>query len=260
MNDDFLSAKVEAFKKFPDSQSVIARFTFFNSEGITPNQLGFTKVFPQFYENMLTVKIPVWTSSIMFRRKFLIEIGECFDENLKRLQEYEFFSRIFIKYPHKKKLLNKSLSLQREHENTKTVAFNEKKDREMYRTFYDANRKIVSLLMIENKFTNNLENFFYQNHLKYISYSKKQKYNDIAEELNDLVTDYLKYNNSSFRLFRYRVGYFFFKYIPIENFFLVFEVKNPVLRFLRRNINRVYKLFFKGEYLRKLRKKNRVKT
>ena len=124
MNEDFISAKIETFQKYPDSQSIITRFTFFNNQGVTNNQLGFNKVFPEFHENMIAVKIPVWTPSIMFRKEFLLKIGERFDENIKRLQEYEFFSRIFVKYPHEKYLMNKSLCLVREHEHAKTFSFN----------------------------------------------------------------------------------------------------------------------------------------
>ena len=130
MNKDFISTKIKAFNEFPESQSIITRFTFFNSGGITDSQLGFNKVFPEFHENMIAVKIPVWTPSIMFRKEFLLRTGERFDENIKRLQEYEFFSRIFIKHPHKKSLLNKSLCLIREHENAKTFSFNQQKSKD----------------------------------------------------------------------------------------------------------------------------------
>ena len=255
MNTDFLSAKVDAFQTHPETQSVVSRFTFFDGSRISPNQLGFRKVFPEFYENMIAVKIPVWTSSVMFRRKFLIAIGERFDESLKRLQDYEFFSRIFIKYPHKVFLLNKSLCLEREHENAKTATFNVKKDKEMYETFYDANHKIISLLLAENKFTNNLENFFYSSHIKYISYSHELGYDNVQKNLSNLVISYLKNSKSYSRLLRFRIGYFLFSLIPVQNFFLVYEIKNPVVRSLTRNTKRVYKVLFKKGYLMEQLKK-----
>ena len=120
----------------------------------------------------------------------------------------------------------------------------------MYETFYDANQKIISMLLTENKFTRNLQNYFFTNHIKYISYSQKLGYNDVKEKLNDLVKTYLKHSKSYLRLAKYRIGYFLFSHIPIQNFFLVYEIKNPALRVLNRNIKRVNKVLFKKGYLK----------
>lgn len=249
MNDDFISAKIEMFDKYPESQSVISLFTFFEENSISDQQYNFNNKYPEFFENTITVKIPVWTPSIIFRKKFLLKCGERLDESLKRLQEYEFLTRIFVKYPHQTQLLDKSLCLVRKHENTKTSAFNDAKSLEMYEAFFIANHKIVSLLMQNNKLTKNLESFFYNDHKRYISYSLKLQFNEVAEKFRMLVMEYLKHNKNYIRQNRFSLGYALYKLIPIPNFFLVYEIKNPILLSLKRNINRLYKVLFKKGYL-----------
>lgn len=256
MNDDFISAKTEAFESHPESQSIISLFTFFEGEKVLDKQYKFVERYPEFFENTITVKIPVWTPSIIFRKNFLIESGERLDETLKRLQEYEFFTRIFVKHRHPTHLLDKSLCMVRVHSDTKTSAFNESKSLAMYEAFYNSNQKIISLLMKENKLTSNLETFFYNDHKRYISYSLKLNYQKIADDFSALVIKYLNHNNSNIRLSKFKLGLAVLNIIPIHNFFLIYEINNPILVSINRNTKRIYKILFKKGYLSEKLKKN----
>ena len=131
MKENFLSEKIKALDNCPECQSVIARNTFFEGDKVLGEKFNFVKKYPEFYENTITVKLPVWTQSIMFRKSLLVQMDERFDESLKRLQEYEFFSRIFVRHPHRSALLNETLCLIRIHENTKSSAFYDAQTAEM---------------------------------------------------------------------------------------------------------------------------------
>ena len=250
MKEKFLSEKIKALDNCPECQSVIARNAFFEGDKILGERFNFVKQYPEFYENTITVRLPVWTPSIMFRKSLLVQMDERFDESLKRLQEYEFFSRIFVRHPHRSALLNETLCLIRIHENTISSAFYDAQTAEMYNSHYDANQKIIRLLMNENKFTKNLENFFYNNHKRDIADSSKLGYDVLAEKFSLLIIKYLKHNKSNERLIRFRIGSFFFKIIPIPNLFLVYEIKNPFLKILIQNTKRAYRVIFKRGYLK----------
>ncbi len=248
MHEHFLSAKVEQFQKHPDCQSIISRFTFFEGDRVAEKQYHFWSRYPKLYENTITVKIPVWTPSIIFKKSFLLETGERLDETLKRLQEYEFFTRIFVRHPHKTKLLDESLCMVRKHAQTKTSDFNDRQTLEMYESFYEANHKIVSVLLEQSKMTSNLEDYFYKDHKRYITLSRGLGYNELAQKFKDLAETYLKADKSYFRLIRFRTGYFFYKIIPVNNFFLVFELNNKIIKGSVRNFRRMVKLLSRKDY------------
>ncbi|MEJ2594731.1 MAG: glycosyltransferase family 2 protein [bacterium] len=249
MYEHFLSAKVEQFQKYPDCQSIISRFTFFEKNKVTEKQYHFWNRYPNLYENTITVKIPVWTPCIIFKKSFLLETGERLDETLKRLQEYEFFTRIFVRHPHETKLLDKSLCMVRKHAQTKTSDFNDRQTFEMYESFYEANHRIVSVLLEQSKMTSNLEDYFYKDHKRYITISQGLGYHELSVKFKALAETYLKSNKSYFRLLRFRVGYFFYKRIPVSNFFLVFEMNNKVIKGSVRNFRRVVKLLSRKDYM-----------
>ena len=249
MLENFLQRKVETFKTYPESQSVISRFTFFSAGGVSKTQYMFWNRYPGFHENTITVKIPVWTPSIIFRKSFLQETAERLDESLKRLQEYEFFTRLFVRHPHKTKLLDESLCLVRQHDETKTSAFNDRQTKEMYESFYAANAKIISVLLETGKMTSNLEDFFYKDHKRYITYSRGLDYHELAKKFRDLAESYLRANQSYFRLFRFRIGYSLYDVLPVKNFFLVYELNNGVIRWSVRNFRRMVKIVSRRDYL-----------
>jgi glycosyltransferase involved in cell wall biosynthesis len=250
MKENFLSAKLEAIRNYPEHQSVISRNTFFQGDKILGEKFNFNRKYPEFYENTITVQIPLWTPSIMFKKSFLLRTGERLDETLKRLQEYEFFARIFVLHNHPTKLLNESLCLIRIHEKTKTSAFENDMSLEMYNSYFDANQKIISLLLKENKFTKNLENFFYKKHKRDITNSRKIDYILLSDKLSSLTREYLKHNRSYIRLIKFEIGSFLHKIIPIPNLFLIYEIKNPFLKILLRNTKRAFKIVFKRGYLK----------
>ncbi len=261
MKENFLSTKINVFKNHPELQSNISRFTFFEDDKILGEKFNFKEKYPEFFENTITVQVPVWTPSIIFRKSFLNSSGERLDESLKRLQEYEFFTRIFVKHPHKTILLEDSLCLVRMHEKTKTADFNQAKTSEMYVSYYDANYKIVSLLMEEKKLTKNLEDYFFKDHKRYITYSKNLAFQPLVEKFKELVIAYLQHNKSWLRLYRFNTGYFFFNLIPVNNFFLVYEINNPVIKGLYRNFRRMTKLLTKkSQFSIILNKVNTSKT
>lgn len=83
--------------------------------------------------------------SVMFRKGFLIENKELFNEQLKRGQENDLFSRLFFKLSEKKyRIINKGLYLYRQHNSTKS--FEDKND---YRSDYKKSMAVVSLRNLE---------------------------------------------------------------------------------------------------------------
>jgi hypothetical protein len=164
------------------------------------------------------------------------------------LQEYEFFTRIFVRHQHATALLDESLCMVRKHPDTKTSDFNEKQTAEMYRSFYEANLKIVSVLLEEGKMTQNLEDFFYKDHKRYITYSKKLSFEELAVNFKDLTLSYLEANGNRSRVMRFRLGYFFYNMLPVHNFFMVYEINNPFVKWWLRNYRRAMKIMGKKGY------------
>jgi glycosyltransferase involved in cell wall biosynthesis len=264
MKENFLEAKMKEFERHPECQSIISRFTFFDEQGIQEKQYDFWHRYPRFFENTVTVKIPVWTPSIIFRKSFLQKIGERLDESLKRMQEYEFFTRIFVRHHHKTYLLDKSLCLVRRHDESKTADFTDRKTEEMFVSYYKANRKIINVLLEQGKMTKNLEDYFLKDHKRYITYSFELDYHDLALRFRKLAETYLRANKKYFRLLRFRIGFFFYRIIPVRNFFLVYELNNKMILWTVRNFRRSMKIVGKKGYvtyvMNKVRKTGNKKT
>ena len=84
MFPEFISKKISVFNNYPEYQSLIARFIFFDEEKNYREQKPFNEPFEPFYENVITWHIPVWTQSILFRKKFLDECLSRKSTNFKR--------------------------------------------------------------------------------------------------------------------------------------------------------------------------------
>lgn len=247
MFPEFLSKRINIFTNYPEYQSLIGRFIFFDGEKILREQKSFNTPFEHFYENVITWNIPVWTISIMFRKKCLDECNEKYDESIAFNDDYEFFSRIFIKHPHKVYLLDEPLSyVRRNNKDAITTVFNEGK-LESKKSEFLANNKIVRLLIKEGKFTKNLEAYFYKDFKKKISILIKLSFNDLVKKYQNLVELILTHNNNSFLLARFRLGLILMKAIPIDNLFLSYRRPASIV-FLQKNAKRVYKVFFVKGY------------
>jgi len=253
MHENLLSDKINIFNYQPEYDSIISQLYFFEDKRVLKGQTIFRKPYKLFFENTITWNIQVWTQSIMFRKSFLKDTKERFDESLKRLHDYDFFSRIFIKHPHKTYLLDKPLCyIRRNNEDSISVHFfNKTNVIELEKSEYIVANKIIRLLINENKFSTNLENFFYRDHKRRISNLIRAGDHEIIESFKNLVELYLIHNNRSFKLIRFRSGFLLLKAIPMDNCFLVYKSS-----FISKYAKRVYKIFFTKGYLSaKIRKK-----
>ena len=261
MHENLLSEKINIFINHPESQCIISQLYFFEDKDVLKGHTNFRKPYKLFYENTITWNIQVWTQSIMFRKLFLYDTKERFDESLKRLHDYDFFSKIFIKYEHNTYLLDKPLCyIRRNSKDSITTPFLKKSNIiELEKSEYIVANKIIKLLINENKFTNNLEKFFYRDHKRRISNLIRTADREIIESFRSLVELFLTHNHSYFRLVRFRLGLSLFKAIPIDNFFLVYRSN-----FIYKNAKRANKVFFTNGYLsakireKKLNKRLRV--
>lgn len=262
MHKKLLSEKISIFNNHPEYQIIISQVYFFEDKNVLKRQTYFRKPYKLFFENTITWGIQVWTPSIMFRKQFLIDTNERFDESLKRLQDYDLFSRIFIKHPHNTYLLDKPLCyVRRNSEGAITTSFfNKKKVIELEKSEYIVANKIINLLINENKFSNNLENFFYHGHKKRISNLIRTSDRETIESFKSLVELFLTHNNKYFKLARFRLGLSLLKAIPIDNFFLIY--RRPLyIKFIHINAKRGFKIFFTRGYLStKIREKKLNKS
>jgi len=80
MQPDFLTEKINSFKKNSDHQSVVSRFTSFSDKKILDEQLKFRELYEHMYENTITGRLHINTPGIIYRRKFLEEVAEKFDD------------------------------------------------------------------------------------------------------------------------------------------------------------------------------------
>jgi len=247
MHEDMLWEKVKVLNKNPEIQSVINRLAFFNEEEIIGEQKPFNKRYPTLYENILTWEIPVWTIALMFRKQFLDDSNEIYDESLIFNDDYDFFGRIFIKHPHKTYLLDKPLSLvRRDHGDSMTsqiVNYNPV----ALESAYVAHKKNIELLIQEDKLKNSLEKYYYWHCKKEISLLNKKKHNELVEKYKRLIEIILMQHKKKFKLSRFRLCFKLYKSIPVDNLFLVY--RNPYwYDYLKRFIRKFYKLVFDKEY------------
>lgn len=133
MLENFLLEKLDLIRKYPEYQSVLSRFKYFEgNKSLLQNQLQWNKVKDTVYENMIMWYLPIMTPCILFRKQFLLTIKEKYDETILRQQEFEFFSRIMINHPHQTYFIDKSLALvRRNNEDAKSSLFDKGSSLEM---------------------------------------------------------------------------------------------------------------------------------
>jgi len=256
MYPEMLSEKAKIFIENPNVQSVFSNLSFFEKRDEITGQTKLRIRFSKFYENALTWNVPDWSLNFMFRSRFLKSINIRFDESLKRLIDYDFHSRIFIKYPHNVFLLDKVLcSARRNNDSITTDYFRKDRLVDLQKSEYIVVEKIVKLLIAENKFTNNIEKSFYKDHKRRITNLIRASDREVVDLFKDLVEVYLGYNKKHFKLFRFRLGLSMIKIIPLNNFFLIY--KNPkYVTLVHKFFKRIYKSIFNRGYLKeKLKQK-----
>ncbi len=251
MKNNFLLDKIKILENDPDCQSVVSRFTSFENKKKLDKQLVFNNRFDHFYENTITASIHVNTPGIIYRKNFLEKTKETFDESLKQAQEYEFINRIFIKHPHKSYILDKSLCNVRRNSNN-SISFKNNDQG------FEANEKLIQLLIKEKKFTKQLEKFYFKEHKAILSEAIKNAQFDEVAKYRQLVELYLKQRQKHIKLARFKLNLELIKIIPINNFFLVYR-DTPFTLFFSKNKNRIRKsLFVKGYLKQKIFDKNPV--
>ena len=245
MKENFLHEKIKILNNNSDYQSVVSRFTSFENEKIYDKQLVFKNQYDHLYENTITARIHVNTPGIIYRKSFLENSKETFNETLKQAQEYEFINRVFIKHPHKSFILDKSLCYVRR--DTKgSISF---KNRDLS---YEANEQLIRLLIKEKKLTKQLEKFYFRKHKAIISESIRNAQLDEVVKYRQLVESYLKHRQKHIKLARFKLNLELIKIIPVDNFFLVYR-DTPFTLFFSKNKRRIYKtLFVRGYLLQKL--------
>lgn len=257
MHENMLSEKITILRAYPEYESVISQLYFFEDTiDEIKGQTTFRRPYILFYENTITWNIQVWTQSIMFRKQFLIDTNERFDESLKRLHDYDLFSRIFIKSMKKSYLLEKPLCYIRRNsqDSISTNFFIRKNITELEKSEYIVASKIIGLLINENKFSKNLEKYFYRDHKRRISNLMKTSDNEVFDNFIALVDLYLTYVNKKYKLARFYLGVRLIKIIPVDNIFLIYR-RPYIIKNLIQNSKRAYKIILiKGYLASKLKK------
>ncbi len=252
MHPEMLKEKVKFFVENQNIQSVFSHLYFFEKINEITGQTRIRKPFDDFYENIITWRIPAWSVSLMFRNQFLKRINERFDESLKRLLDYDYHTRIYIKYPHEVYLIDKPLCyVRRNNDSITTYFYSREKIIELEKSEFIVANKIIRLLIRESKFTNNLEKFFYRDHKRRITNLVKASDREVTESFKQLIEYYLEHNHKYFKRIRFRTGLFLLKTFRINNLFLIYQ-QPFFIRFIRKNINRLYKILFVKGYLKKV--------
>lgn len=121
MIDTFISKKLELFSEEIDLVICSGTYTDQNLKALKDINLDMKSFL---FKDYVLWRLQILTPSILFRKSFL-KNKELFSVNIARGQESELFSRLFYNLsPHKYVVLNESLFLYRQHENTKTFANN----------------------------------------------------------------------------------------------------------------------------------------
>jgi glycosyltransferase involved in cell wall biosynthesis len=121
MIDTFISKKIELFSEEIDLVICSGTYTDQNLKALKDINLDMKSFL---FKDYVLWRLQILTPSIIFRKSFL-KNKELFSVNIARGQESELFSRLFFNLsPHKYVVLNESLFLYRQHENTKTFANN----------------------------------------------------------------------------------------------------------------------------------------
>jgi glycosyltransferase involved in cell wall biosynthesis len=249
MHKDLISEKVAIFNTNPDIQSVISRLTFFEGNKILKTQKPFNQKFENLYENIITYNVPVWTVSIMFRKQFLIDCHEKYDETLIFNDDLDLFSRIFIKHPHKTYLLDKPLCfIRRNNAGSMTTLLNNNNLGSL-KSEIKANEKVVNLLIDEKVFTKNLEKHYYLFYKRLISKLAKISAFELIDYCKTIVESMLLNQKQNIKLVRFRLGLSLIKIIPLDNVFLLYR-RPTLLQFFYQNTKRIYRVLFEKSYLR----------
>lgn len=118
MLENFLSIKIAEFNE--NIEFVICSGYNWNSDANIKNAICFFELENSLFEEYVQWKIKILTPSVLFRKKFL-EDKDLFNNEIKRGQETEFFSRIFFKIKvDKYKIIPHYLFLYRQHNDSKT--------------------------------------------------------------------------------------------------------------------------------------------
>jgi len=121
MINTFISKKLELFS---DQIDLVICSGTYTDQTLKPIKDIDLDVKSFLFKDYILWRLQILTPSILFRKSFL-KNKELFNVNIARGQESELFSRLFYNLnPNKYIILNKSLFLYRQHENTKTFANN----------------------------------------------------------------------------------------------------------------------------------------
>ncbi len=187
---DFIKTKIEAF---------ISNLNFVIGGHYSVNQNLSNKTFKNIevhsylFKDYVLWKLQLITNSILFRKGFLVD-KELFNENLKRGQETELFSRLFFEIPKNSfKILNVPLFLYRQHDNSKT------NKNLKYVKSYQESKSYVTVQILKKSIRlkdAELVNLYYKNLIDsfFISLEKKHKVN--AKYILGNLTKILKIKNS----------------------------------------------------------------
>jgi glycosyltransferase involved in cell wall biosynthesis len=248
MHPELLKRKTEIFKKNSQLKSVISQMAFF--VGNLDNITFITKLNHQhkLYEDVITYQTALYQGSIMFEANFIKNTKEFWDEDLSRAQEYEFFSRLYVKNEIETLIIKETYAFYRQHQNNISTQFNEG-DRGRAESAFLAIYKIVTLLIEKNKLSNRLTDYFYKGFNKHISRLIIQSKEDIADNYAKLNFNILKENKRNNQLFLFKTMYFIKTSIPVVNHIFSINKETPLIRNIRINFHRVKKSLTQKGYL-----------
>jgi len=183
-----------AFEKFNDGFSndvdvvITSIKKFINT---IDNIVGKNNVYSKhLIEDYLVGKVNFYTFGPMWKRKFLLQQNEIFDEKIRNLDDYDFNLRMLYQQP-KIKFLDTPLILQRVHENSLSQELNKNNIIEIKSTF-EARYKHLNLIK-NNKIVDIkiLEKYIYIQYKRFVKQALKQK--DLSL-LFSLISIYIRNN------------------------------------------------------------------
>jgi len=249
MHPELLMDKIETFKRNQELKSIISQVAFFtgNAENIT----FITKLNPRhkLFEDIITYQTALYPGSIMFNARFLKSTQEAWDESLTRAQEFEFFSRLHIKNDIKTTFIKKPYAFYRQHEDNITSEYY-RGEYDRLNSAYNAQYKIVSLLIRQNKLSPLIVEHFLKHNKKTIARLLTYSHKKLADNYATLNRQMLQEINKTYALTLFKIQYYFQKKLPLLNHIYLIDKETPAIRMIRVNTIRIKKSVTQKGYLK----------
>ncbi|SFD02559.1 glycosyltransferase family 2 protein [Algibacter pectinivorans] len=190
MLDNFLKSRIEAFTS---SVNFVIGSHYTVNQNLENKTLQSLEIKSYLFKDYALWKLQLITNSILFRKSFLSE-KILFNENLKRGQETELFTRLFFRARKESyKIINVPLFLYRQHETSKT------QKNLSYVDDFQESKSIVSIQILKKSIKlrdSELVNIYYYNLINTFFKSLEKNHKVNSKYILDNLSKILRPNNS----------------------------------------------------------------